>query len=450
MSEMVSTTSDHVQAVMTSSTAGHEIMTTFTLVVEGMPRKVKSNQFEDWLNNFEVSIPFKFLKIKKIPNRDLIFITFDDKEECNKGKEFLDGKLWKETNKTMRAFIKNESSKVAKRKQERESNDVSKKRKTGLEATAPWKDIEYTEQLERKTKAMKENAIVPMLRGIKRAYTDLNIKKPTYLNGHVDQTFGNMKIEDIIPSPKKEEYRNKCELTFGSNREGQASLGFRVSTFDEGTIIDMPERGGTCPGVMCDVALDIHSFLQSTPFEVYNLKTHKGVWRLCTMRYSERSGQLLVFLIVQLSDVEPEKWSTECDRLKQLLQGKKYISSSSIGNTSSEIQVTGLCYCAYNGASVAPTDLPIVTVYGDTTLREIMIMKGNRSIGSAYSNANPCTGTANLSTGNANPCTGTDSLTADATDATNTTDNGDSGDSTSEYMYEASFDIAPTAFFQVS
>ena len=106
-----------------------------------------------------------------------------------------------------------------------------------------------------------------------------------------------------------------------------------------------------------------------------------------------------MFLVVQLSEVEPDVWSTECNRLQELLQNKKY-SSNSISN--GHVQVTGLCYCAYNGASVAPTDLPLMTVYGDTTLREIMEMKGNSSSDS------------------------------------------------SEYSYKASFDIAPNSFFQVS
>ena len=68
---------------------------------------------------------------------------------------------------------------------------------------------------------MKSDSIVPMLRKIKKTYSENNSPRPNYLDGHLDQSYGDIIIQDIIPSPEISEYRNKCEFTFGKNINGK-------------------------------------------------------------------------------------------------------------------------------------------------------------------------------------------------------------------------------------
>ena len=145
----------------------------------------------------------------------------------------------------------------------------------------------------------------------------------------------------------------------------EQSLGFRISSFDEGTLVDLPIAGGTCPLLVCKIAQCIHEFLQNSPLEIYNLKEHNGVWRLCTIRYSKRSKELSVFLVVCLIGVEGNIWSNECNRLQTILSNFKDDNDDNNMNV-----VTGCCYVVYNGASVAPTDLPVHTIFGNTEVTE--------------------------------------------------------------------------------
>lgn len=135
-------------------------------------------------------------------------------------------------------------------------------------------------------------------------------------------------------------FRNKCEFTFGhelvtsstdtvppgdpiattggEGEEGEGvepqyipSLGFRVSSFKDGVLVESPFE---CPNVPEEMKLVVQKFtdlIRSTPdLPVYDQHKHAGVWRLLTCRYSRRTNQMVVMLCVCLRGISVEAWST--------------------------------------------------------------------------------------------------------------------------------------------
>jgi len=458
---------DHALAVTTSTTAGHEILETFTLVVNNVHKYSSPSDWEKYIKSKLPNDLFKSYKCKKVPNRDVGFVIFHDEVDLQGALMILSAAEFK--GRKLEAFQKTGSAKDDKRKQDSRDNrnennnrkreredsgegqietsssssssgdkdDTKRLRRTGKDATAPWHDVPYEEQLTRKMQAMRDEAIIPLLRKIKKSYTDADAPKPTWLKGILEETCGMMTVEPILPSPVLPGYRNKCEFTFGKDYQGLPSLGFRCSSFHEGIIVDPPDDVPTVPNAMKLVVRALNSFLKDSPLPIYDLHEHTGVWRLCTIRYSRRTSQMSVLLVVCLGGVEASAWVSEVDRLRKTLAGltrdeftdpieehevespssaeeAAAIGSGSETKSKSSSIVTSCVYVSYDGASVAPTDLP---------LRRIIPTIGQGAGAGA----------------------GVDTQSTSA-DIDSTALDG----SVNEVLLGANFKVAPTAFFQVS
>jgi tRNA (uracil-5-)-methyltransferase len=401
----LSSTTDHSSIAVNSNhaigsgghdtTAGHEIVQTHSLVVNGWDRYGKENAFMKFLDELGVVC----WRAKKVPQRDMCFVDFRTHDELMVAMPILQKVTYK--GRCLQVFEKTGKRKDRddgrERNREGDSNNKGNKKHRGIknndfndrssirtakDATAPWHTVEYTEQLQRKNCKMKDEALLPLLRKIKKLFRDSTELRPGYLDGHLDKTFGNVVIKDILPSPQRLGYRNKCEFTFGYDQNGQKSLGFRCTNFDKGVVVDPPTDVPTVPNAMKCVVQKIIEFIRTSELPIYDLKTHAGVWRLCTIRYSRRTNDLHVLLCVALVGIEPQLWATEVKRLSIALQALKrdittdmgddvdvYVSSNS--NIGVEL-VTGAGYQAYDGASVAPTDFPVHSIFGRGTVKEIL------------------------------------------------------------------------------
>ena len=380
--------SEHAAAATQSTTAGHDVIETFTLVVENFHKYANQKDTDKYFSALDLG----HKKTRKVPHRDMVFVTFMEHSKLQKAKTVVEASSYK--NKKLTAFEKTGKTKFIKKKRERDDEsgrkdgsgdrEEKRRRKTGRQQTAPWHDVPYSEQLARKEKAMRDNALVPLLRGIKKLYKDSVHIRPSYLGGHLDETLGLIHVEPIIPSPQQDGYRNKCEFTFGCDASGLPSLGFRVSSFDEGTIVDPPTDAPTVPNAMRTVVGKLVAFVRASPLPCFDLKTHSGVWRLCTIRYSRRTGELHVLLCVKLADIDGDQWAREVDRLRESLESIRRDGTCDAGDdadpglatykpTSHGPLVTGCGYQAYDGASVAPVDLPVHHIFGRATVREKLL-----------------------------------------------------------------------------
>mmetsp|Transcript_22083 Transcript_22083/g.50467 ORF Transcript_22083/g.50467 Transcript_22083/m.50467 type:complete len:707 (-) Transcript_22083:269-2389(-) len=275
------------------------------------------------------------------------------------------------------------------------------------DAIAPMWKQPYEEQLRCKNKEMVRRCAIVICKEIKKNFAkrereskrNANVKL-TPLYEWVKERKG-INVKDILPSPQKFFYRNKIELTFGYRYEKIAdasveddcdndhesknikkipSVGFMVSGWDG------PVASPFCcphvPSEFCGIAGVLDDFLSSSPLKPYHQKSHKGCWRVLTMRSSVRTKQCMV--IVQHAPVDDaDILSAEKDRLIKMLVGEVPNPSArdfpdpmvSTGVREEEkdrprVAVTSIFFQEYAGVSIPPPDHPVQHSYGKEFLEE--------------------------------------------------------------------------------
>jgi hypothetical protein len=261
------------------------------------------------------------------------------------------------------------------------------------DVVCPWWAMPYDEQLAKKEAAMREECITKIKSKLRSSYFEANdnrrknkqtmLKLPDWLEksaghcpssslplyDHLMAPTAPIPLHPILASPETiGNYRNKCEFTFGYAAEDVAttpsetqdpapenppldseaiatteapasevssspspspSLGFRVSSYKDGLLVASPE---TCPHIpfpMVEIVKIFIRHLKGSALKVYDQYQHNGVWRLLTVRYSERTNQLILMLCVSLKGVDEEIWRQEKQALVEILsQATIYPSSS--------------------------------------------------------------------------------------------------------------------------
>ena len=93
-----------------------------------------------------------------------------------------------------------------------------------------------------------------------------------------------------------------------------------------------------------------------------------------------------VLLTVKLASIDADKWAAEVGRLADVLGALRRESGTDAGDDADEgiagrdagtgvgsALITGCGYQAYDGASVAPTDLPVHSIIGRPTVKEYLL-----------------------------------------------------------------------------
>ena len=375
------------------------------VVVYGVPQFARPGELENLLKNHDI----QYRKLKKVPKKDFAFITFDSDIDMQSCVSRLNGELCRGTKLevSVRSHVAEGS-----RKRPRETSpgdNPPKKLKEGKDAVSPWWNVPYEEQTRRKQENMKKDCLGKIGSEIAKAYKIQGTQKKAMPSWIFADSLG-LRFNNIICSPETVGYRNKCEFTFGRDSAGAPSVGFRVSSFHDGTLVASPEDCPTTPNAMKVVISTLVEFIRSSPLPCYDNATHGGVWRTVMCRYSKRTGQLTLMLCVQLlGDCFDGKAATEdreinsiyneeMRRLAVMLQtlrrqgtevtddeSKMYemcscpepsrdpmIRNSDSGSAERPL-VTGLCYQVFNGLSVPPADLAYTTVFGDAMLHEVLL-----------------------------------------------------------------------------
>ena len=118
-------------------------------------------------------------------------------------------------------------------------------------------------------------------------------------------------------------YRNKCEFTFGRNRDGDVVLGFRVSSFGEGTLCESPHECGNVPEAAKQLCGSFEKFVRASSLPIYDVISHEGVWRQLTVQCSARTRHLRGIVQVKTLGVVDEVWSAEKTRMTQWCEENK-------------------------------------------------------------------------------------------------------------------------------
>ena len=141
-------------------------------------------------------------------------------------------------------------------------------------------------------------------------------------------------IKRIVPSPVQAHYRNKCEFTFGQTSTLRNGCGFKASGWQGG--VSSPIHCLNVPPEMVAVCEAVNNVVgrESAPKEIgaYKPGVHSGVWRQCTVRFSERTGQCMVVLLhaphvggIGNNTIDEKLWQAEKQLLVTALQSIDFI-----------------------------------------------------------------------------------------------------------------------------
>eukprot|EP01041_Mallomonas_annulata_P001335 gene1335-2581_t len=339
------------------------------VVVNGVHKHSSQKDIQNFVNQLSLA----YRKIKKVPNKEFCFISFNSEEERQEGLIKLNGTYFRNNRieaicRTNHISVRDERTGRSNKRpnsnrndNNNNDNDNSKKQRTGgsttaREAVSPWADVPYTEQLERKTIEMND-AMKRLIQQLRLSFKEKSKGTPqsskgnggysnrwnrgqksvtptkpvvdltpTWLKGNIvdGQDTVTVPMDPIIQSPELIGYRNKCEFTFGwdSQSPPNPSVGFRLSGYSEGTTVGSPSDCPTVPKVMKLIVHVMTKFLSTSSLKPYDTNKHTGVWRLLTCRYSASTKDFLIMFCVSLREMKGSKevqWMEELNRLKGIL-----------------------------------------------------------------------------------------------------------------------------------
>ena len=127
-------------------------------------------------------------------------------------------------------------------------------------------------------------------------------------------------VDDTVPSPRTEGYRNKA-LYPVSRQDGKTVIGFyakRSHRVQE--CIDCKLQ----PAIFVPILEEIRSFLDDENITVYDETTHQGLVRHIYLRYAEKTGEIMVCLVMngkklKNSNVLVERLLGTCPQIKTVV-----------------------------------------------------------------------------------------------------------------------------------
>lgn len=134
-------------------------------------------------------------------------------------------------------------------------------------------------------------------------------------------------LSDIILSDKTNGYRNKAQLPIGKNKENKITVGFYA--FKSHRIIPS-DNCMLQPPVFTDIINIFKLWAQDYNPVPYNEETHKGMLRHLYIRYGEKTGEIMVCLVINGKKIAGEQQLAIM--LKEKIKGFK----SLIINTNTE------------------------------------------------------------------------------------------------------------------
>lgn len=105
-------------------------------------------------------------------------------------------------------------------------------------------------------------------------------------------------LEQVIPSPITEGYRNKTELTVGLDVNGKPAIGFLLGAMKDGIVaVGDPREALSVSPLHAQIHQMIEPFVTTSGIPVWSRNTHTGFWRLCLIRSTINEDSLVMFQI---------------------------------------------------------------------------------------------------------------------------------------------------------
>ncbi|CAH0585569.1 unnamed protein product [Chrysodeixis includens] len=298
----------------------------FKIELRGLPKFYGIAELKKLMNQ---KLGLNTSKIKRPKNGShWLYACFQNDEERTKAIQALNGYSWK--GKTLIA----EEAKpapdpfVKKRKQDEEDTDPHKKRKEDdnksqeerlKDATTPYWNMPYEQQLKLKEKEIK-NILMKFDNEIwkidKSRRNDIESKRKL----HQGLSF---ELKPIEKSPVTEGYRNKCEFTVGIDEETKLpTVGFRLGSYVTGTVGVGPIHAMIHISEQTKKAvLLFQEFVRKSSLAPFSPADYSGHWRYLTVRDSTSTGEVMLIVVMHPQNLT----ESELDKIKSDL--KEHFSS---------------------------------------------------------------------------------------------------------------------------
>eukprot|EP01060_Flectonema_neradi_P003870 TRINITY_DN12522_c0_g1_i2.p1 TRINITY_DN12522_c0_g1~~TRINITY_DN12522_c0_g1_i2.p1 ORF type:complete len:569 (+),score=109.15 TRINITY_DN12522_c0_g1_i2:66-1772(+) len=249
------------------------------------------------------------IRIGKNPKSEWAYFAFDCKESMERAQLFLTEMTGKRSQKWEITAGAQQDLDYFKKKRERDAEKSQKRKKYDSirEFTEPLHDQPYEAQLEKK-KSNLIGTLRDMKTAIKKAWSH---HPPTYL-----QDKPKIELEQLIPSPTINGYRNKVELTCGFGKTNEPTIGFLFGkTENEMGWIEEPYEMTIINDSMKSIIKHFSATLKETAstYPCYDKMSHTGMWRGMQIREGEESNNQVFMVEIQVnipvSEIDGEKWT---------------------------------------------------------------------------------------------------------------------------------------------
>lgn len=159
-------------------------------------------------------------------------------------------------------------------------------------SVTPFAHLSYNEQLMKKQEAAHN-----ILKKIGREIAKANPELVSFVKWQKMRRKGAVcEMDDIIPSPVIDGYRNKCEFTIGVNNiSGVTTVGFRLSSYKDGNVGVGPiDKLNNVSDTMKTIVGNFEEYIRALDHMSYDPITHTGVWRQLTVRTTNNSDLMLI------------------------------------------------------------------------------------------------------------------------------------------------------------
>lgn len=171
------------------------------------------------------------------------------------------------------------------------NGDMPKMQKTALQVTAPLAHIAYDQQIQQKNDESMTQLINygKIIKSVNRQLRTFIESKQNEHNGLPCQWHG------FRESPLRDGYRNKNEFTIGKNEAGDKVVGFRLSSYTDGSVqVGAIDELPHVPIRAKAAAKAYETFIRSSKYDVFNPEFYTGRFRQLTVRLSMLTDELML------------------------------------------------------------------------------------------------------------------------------------------------------------
>ncbi|XP_042218009.1 tRNA (uracil-5-)-methyltransferase homolog A-like isoform X2 [Homarus americanus] len=354
----------------------------FKIELKGLPRYYSVGQLKKLVND---TLQLKAHKIKPAGyGNNWVYINFRDQKAREKALVVLDDYEWKKCR-----FKVSNASPVADPLIKRTEKEVSKKKEKKVEidpdanlsieekvlkSVLPYAHLSYDEQLKLKEKEARQ-----VMRKYGTELARVNPELVEWVHWQKLRRGGQIcEMDDIIPSPVTDGYRNKCEFSIGINPDNNLpTVGFRIASYKEGSMHVAPVNH-LChlPDQMKRVVTEFEKFVRDSGRAPFSPLTHEGFWRQLNIR-TTRNKDILIIPMIHPQEMNKE----EQEELK-----KKIVDHFTEGPGKS-FGVTSIFFKAY-GQKEQGEEIELEHLWGTEYITETILDKKFRVSPDAFLQVN--------------------------------------------------------------